>query len=173
MEDKLGNAFGSIAPLGHEYYVAIWQLVKSGESGKLEGKRKTLGQLMLEHPEYQYFWEIPYSFAQTELQEAFERVVANKGEGVNPDLHLTVEQIICEQIEKEDPSEVGQAYKALLKARVEPHEARHAIGRVLTEVIWQISHIPQGQKLDEDIYIRKLRRLAKHPLKVLNEQIRE
>jgi len=167
MEDKPYNRFGSIAPLEHEYYCAIWQLVKLGESEKLEGKRKILGQLMLEHPEYQYFWEVPYAFAETELEQAFEQ------EGVNPDLHLTLEQIICEQIEKEEPPEAAKAYKALLRAGVDQHESRHAIGRVLTGVIWQISHMAQRQKPDEDIYIRELRRLAKHPLKVLKQQMKE
>jgi hypothetical protein len=165
MEDKAYNRFGSIAPLEHEYYCAIWELVKLGELENLVGRRRILGQLMLEHPEYHYFWEIPFPFAETELQEAF------KQEGVNPDLHLTLEQIICEQIEKEDPPEAGKAYKALLRAGVDPHESRHAIGRVLTGVIWQISHMAPGQKPDENIYIHELRRLAKHPLKVLNEHI--
>jgi hypothetical protein len=31
--------------------------------------------------------------------------------------------------------------------------------------------IQEGQQPDEDFYVRKLRRLAKHPFKVLNEQI--
>jgi hypothetical protein len=145
MDEKFRNPMRPIAPLQHEYYVAIWQLVKLGESGKLEGKRKILGRLMLEHPEYQYFWEVPYAFAETELEAAF------KQEGVNPDLHLTLDQTIYEQIEKEDPPEVGKAYKALLRAGVDPHEARHSIGRVLTDVIWQISHMAQGQNPDEDI----------------------
>ena len=165
MDEESRNLMSSIAPLEHEYYVAIWRLVKLGELEKLEGKRKILGQLMLEHPEYQYFWEVPYAFAETELQEAFEH------EGVNPDLHLTVEQIICEQIEKEDPPEASKAYKALLRVGVDPHQSRHVIGRVLTGIIWQISRMAPGQKPDENIYINELRRLAKRPLKVLNEQI--
>jgi hypothetical protein len=142
-------------------------MVKAGHLGELDGKRKILGELMLEHPEYQYFWEIPYAFAGTELEKAFDEG------GVNPDLHLTLEQIICEQIEKQDPPEAGKAYKALLRAGVDPHEARHSIGRILTDIIWQVSHMAQGQKPDEYIYIRELRRLARHPMRVLKQQMKD
>jgi hypothetical protein len=70
---------------------------------KSEGRRRLLGQLMLEHPQYQYFWEIPYPFAKIELEEAIER------EGVNPDLHLAIEVVILEQIANGDPAETGKA----------------------------------------------------------------
>lgn len=166
MDDRLYD-FSSEAQRLHEYYCAIWRLVKLGELAKLEGEAKKLGQLMLEHPRYQYFWELPYAFAEIDLRQAFEE------EGKNPDVHLGVEHIVCEQIEKEEPPEATKAYKALLRAGVDPHEARHAIGRILTGVVWHIYHVAEGRKLDEDMYIRQLRRLAKQPLKVLKQQMKE
>lgn len=36
-----------------------------------------------------------------------------EGEGVNPDLHLTVEATILEQVESGNPPETGKAYRAL------------------------------------------------------------
>jgi len=96
MESKSKNLFGCITALEHEYYCTIWKLVKMGELENLEGRRKNLGQLMIEHPQYQYFWEIPYSFAESELRKAFEQ------EGVGPDFHLTVEAVIVEQVETKE-----------------------------------------------------------------------
>lgn len=168
MEDKPGNAFSSIAPLEHEYYCLIWELVKSGKIETLEGRGRILGQLMLKHPQYQYFWEIPYPFAETELEKAWEE------EGGNPDLHLTIEAMILEQIENREPPEIYQAYESLLRIGVEEHEVRHVIGRVFTEMLYEGSHMAEkGQQPDEDFYLRRIRYLAKHPKKVIKDQERK
>lgn len=169
MDDKPQDAPRSLAAAQHDYYCQIWQLVKLGTLDRLDGKTKAVGQLILEHPEYQYFWELPYPFARVELQEAFERVVADEGEGVNPDLHITMEHTISEQIKRNDPPEAGRAYKALVRRGADPHEARHCLGRVLSDVIWDLNHMPKGQVPDRDIYLRALRRLAKNPSKALGQ----
>lgn len=168
MEDNFRQRFSSIASLEHEYYCRIWELVKLGEQANLEGTRRILGQLMLEHPQYQYFWEIPYSFAETELQRAFEE------EGVNPDLHLAIEGMIVEQVENTDPPEISEAYKALLATGIDQHEVRHVIGRVFTEMLLEGSQMAKkGQQPDEDFYLRRIRYLAKHPKKVIKDQERK
>ena len=168
MQDKSESSFGPIALLEHEYYCCIWKLVKSGKIENLEGKRGILGQLMLEHPRYQYFWEVPYAFAEIELQEAY------KGEVINPDLHLTIEAIIHEQIENRDPPETFEAYKALLGIDIEAHEARHIIGRVFLEMLYEESQkAAKGQQPDENFYIDRVRYLTKHPNKVIKEQKRK
>jgi hypothetical protein len=169
MEDKRRNAFSSIVSLNHEYYCLIWKLVKSGELEDLEGRGRLLGQLMLEHPQYQYFWEIPYSFGKIELERALEE------ERANPDAHLQIELIILEQIENRDPPEIYEAYEALLKIGKEAHEARHVISRVLGEVLYQRLHMARKgqQPPDEDFYLRRIRYLAKHPKKAVKNQERK
>ena len=91
VENNSRQLFSSIPSLNHEYCCHIWELVKLGKQTNLNGKSRILGRLMLEHPQYQYFWEIPYSFAQTELEKALQE------EGVNPDLHLAIEEMIVDQ----------------------------------------------------------------------------
>lgn len=168
MRDNPAQPFYSIASLEHEYYCRIWELVKLGELENLDGKRRILGQLMLEHTQYQYFWEIPYSFAETELENALEE------EGVDPDLHLAIEGMIVEQVEKTDPPEISEAYKALLATGIEQHEARHVIGRVYTDMLWEGSQMAKkGQEPDEGFYLRRIRHLAKHPKKVIKDQERK
>ena len=168
MEDDFQQRFSPIASHEHEYYCLIWKLAKSGKLESLEGKRRILGELMLEHPQYQYFWEIPYSFASTELERAFEE------ERVNPDLHLTIEGMIVEQVKNTDPPEISESYKALLATGVAQHEARHIIGRVFTQMLWEGSQMAKkGQQPDEDFYLRRIRYLAKHPKKVIKDQERK
>jgi hypothetical protein len=99
MKDKdWERAAGGIFHSKHEYFCVLWQLVKKGELKVLEGRRKRLGLLMLEHRRYQYFWEIPSAFAADEISSAIDR------EGVNPDLHVEIEAAIQEQIENGDPT---------------------------------------------------------------------
>ena len=142
-------------------------MVTEGKLDALEGQMKVLAQLMIEHPDYQYFWALPPPSAWAELQRALEQGV------VNPDIHLQLEATVLRQIENEDPPEAAQAYRALLKANVEPHKARHTVARILTEVTWEVLDMAQrGEQPDAGLYyISKLKRLAKRPLKVLNEQI--
>jgi hypothetical protein len=168
MVDNYRQQFSSIASLEHEYYCRIWELVKPGKLETLEGKRRILAQLMLEHDQYQYFWEIPYSFAETELEKAFEE------EGVNPDLHLVIEAIIVEQVENTDPPEISKAYDALLAAGINKHEARHVIGRVFIDMLWEGSQMAKkGQQPDEDFYLRRIRYLTKYPKKIIKDQQRK
>ncbi len=168
MADNSWQQFSSIAPLEHEYYCRIWELVKQGELENFECRRKILAQLMLEHDQYQYFWEIPYSFAETELEKAIEE------EGVNPDLHLVIEAMIVEQVENTDPPEISQAYDALLATGIDQHEARHVIGRVFIEMLREgLQMAKKGQQLSEDFYLRRIRYLAKHPKKVIKDQGRK
>ena len=105
------------------------------------------------------------SLAEIELEKAFEE------EGANPDLHLAIEEMIVKQVENKDPPEIYEAYEALLAIGTEPHEARHVIGRVFTEMLWEGSQMAKrGQQPDEEFYLRRIRYLTKHPKKVIKNQ---
>jgi len=160
---KLQHAFS----IQHEYLTSIWKTVKEGDLEALGGRNKILGQLMLEHPQYQYFWELPSALAYVKAKEAIEEQSA-----VNADSHIVAEASVLEQIETKDPPEANKAYAALLRTGMQPHEARHAIARILAEVVLEVSHMAQGgQEPDNEMYVRKLRRTAKHPWEEYNEQI--
>lgn len=149
----------------HQYYVLIWKAVKEQKYETLEDNRRIIGKLMLEHPDYQYFWEIPYQFAQTELEEAIEN------EGINPDLHLTMESIIQDQIEKNDPPEIVEAYNTLLNIGKDQHNARHIIGRIYLEVIFEVGqNAKKNIRVDDNLYINQLKYLKEHPNKVIRKQ---
>lgn len=167
MHEFFTNSFRSIGSLEHQYYNDLWESVKSDKLETLDGRMKITGRLMLEHPEYQYFWEIPYPFAETEIEKALEE------EGVNPDLHLAVEAMIAEQLENRNPPEISGAYEALIATGVDQHEARHVIGRVFMTMMSEgLKRAERGQEPDDDFYLSRIRYLAKHPKKVIREQNR-
>jgi len=142
-------------------------VAKQGGLESLEGRSSILGTLMLEHAQYQYFWELPAVFARERAKEAI-----GEQTGVDCDLHISVEADVLEQIEAKDPPEVYKAYAALQEIGLDPHEARHAIARIVGEVMRGVSSIPQGGKPpSKNAYIRRLRQLARHPEEVYNEQI--
>ena len=79
--------------------------------------------IMSEHPEYMGYLN-------------GEEIKTKDGETINPTLHIVFEAIVQSQKAKGEPPEVRDVYITLLKGGVDPHEARHAIGRILSEMIW-------------------------------------
>jgi Domain of unknown function (DUF1841) len=57
-------------------------------------------------------------------------------DGVNPRLHITVHEIVANQLWDDDPPEVWQAAKRLSATGMDRHDVLHAIGEVLTEHLY-------------------------------------
>jgi hypothetical protein len=58
-------------------------------------------------------------------------------DGMNPRVHIFVESIIQTQIGSNNPTEVRETHLALMAGpSLDAHEARHAIGAVLMQIIW-------------------------------------
>ena len=152
--------------IAHDEYYRVWQVVKSGGLEDLEGWDRVTGDLMLQHPEYQDFWDVPHAFAMDNVREAFEQRRAN------PDLHLWLETLIIAQIE-ESP-EVAEALDAILRIGKDEHEARHIIGRVFTKTLWEgAQSAKKAQQPDDELCLRGIRRLIEHPEDVIEEHKKE
>ena len=91
-----------------------------------------------------------------------EEVVMEDGSRVNPRLHIAIEAAVQWQMAKDEPREVNEAYLALLGEGVDPHEARHAIGYILIQMIWLI----QGDRLPQPRthYTAQLKELGRQGL---------
>jgi hypothetical protein len=82
-------------------------------------------------------------------------------DGMNPRVHIFVESIIQTQIGSNNPTEVRETHLALMAGpSLDAHEARHAIGAVLMQIIWHAlrEHWPPDKCNSE--YRRRLRQLA-------------
>jgi hypothetical protein len=125
----------------------------SGESGDIDlelldpadpDERRIL--IEAEHPE----------FAEA-LDDVDQDTVTIEGEEVNPRLHLTIHEIVANQLWDNDPPEAWETAKRLLAAGYERHEILHMLGGAVAQQIWRVQ--AEGKPADNDEYIEELRRL--------------
>ena len=111
---------------------------------------KILRGILDQHPEYAGFGP-------------GEEIKMKDGTTMNPRLHIAIETIVQSQLAKDEPPEARQVYASLLSEGMDPHEARHAIGRIFTGVVWLI--LENRLTADADTYYRnKLRDLKRRKL---------
>ncbi len=134
-----------IKSLNHQRLHLIWETAQS--KGDLEGEDVLLAQIMREHTEWYSIWERLDHLSDAEVEQ----------DGVNPVMHVTIHQVITNQIDGALPA-VGKIYQDMLAAGVNRHEAIHRIGSVFTEELWQVLH--NKRPFDEAHYLQGLRQLA-------------
>lgn len=113
-------------------------------------EREILRDILDQHPEYAGFGP-------------GEEIKVEDGTTMNPRLHIAIETIVQSQLAKDEPPEARQVYASLLSEGTDPHEARHAIGRIFTDVVWLIL----GNRLTADAgtyYRNKLRDFKRQKL---------
>jgi len=79
------------------------------------------------------------------------------GQPLNPHLHITIHEIVANQLWVDDPPEVWQTAHRLLDAGYERHEILHMIGSALTGEIWTV--LQEGRPADTTRYVRALKAL--------------
>jgi len=113
-------------------------------------EREILRDILDQHPEYAGFGP-------------GEEVEMEDGTTMNPRLHIAVETVVQSQLAKDEPPEARQTYVSLLSEGMDPHEARHTIGRIFTGVVWLI--LENRLTADAGTYYRnKLRDLKRQKL---------
>jgi hypothetical protein len=120
-----------------------------------------LKDMISEHPEYR-----------DHLHQ--DEITMADGTTVNPRLHIAVEAAVQRQISKSEPPEARDAYLALLREGLDPHEARHAVGHLFLETIWRLLHnassaIHNASSANHNEYYRQqlrdlIRLKRRHPL---------
>jgi Domain of unknown function (DUF1841) len=100
-----------------------------------------------EHPEF------------ADALERDEELVIIDGEEVDPRLHLTLHEIIVEQLWEDDPPEAWRTVKRLLAAGYERHEILHMLGSALVPQLWRA--IAKGEASSSEEYLSALSRLPR------------
>lgn len=90
----------------------------------------------------------------TAALESDEEVAVVDGEEVNPRLHITIHEIVAEQLWENDPPEAWQTVRRLLEAGYERHEIFHMLGSALVPQFWRT--LREGKPADRDDYLRAL-----------------
>jgi hypothetical protein len=79
-------------------------------------------------------------------------------DGVNPRLHITVHEIIANQLWDDNPPEVWQAARRLSATGMDRHDVLHAIGEVLVEHLWGV--LSGKGPTDPARYVEEIKKLG-------------
>ncbi|MFZ2854972.1 MAG: DUF1841 family protein [Rhodocyclaceae bacterium] len=130
-----------------QFFCESWR--KHRAHAILQGAEATAADLIEHHPEYHALLENP--------EAALEKEFTPESGQMNPFLHLSLHLAIADQISIDQPFGIRAAYDAL-RARLDVHEAEHAILECLGETIWNAQR--QGGELDANDYLERVRRVA-------------
>lgn len=111
----------------------------------LEPVEAQLIEMILMHPEYQPFLEIPQAYQAQEftLEE-------------NPFVHMSLHLAVHEQIHIDRPMGVKEIYQSLVTKCNNDHDALHIMMQCLANIIWEAQQT--GVIPDEAEYLLRLRR---------------
>ena len=115
----------------------------------LDGAEATAADLIEQHPEYHALLENP--------DAAVEQEFTPENGQMNPFLHLSLHLAIADQISIDQPAGIRAAYHSL-RARLDVHEAEHAILECLGETLWRAQR--EGGAMDGEKYMDSIRRVA-------------
>lgn len=129
-----------------EHIRSVWAR-SSQDQPILNDEDRVLLQVMQMHPEYSDLWARLDQVADEEIER----------DGTNPILHITIHQIIENQLALAQPPEVAKTMERLLKRGKNRHEVLHEIGSVFTQELFDI--LKYNLPFNQPRYIRNLRRL--------------
>ncbi|RMG43069.1 MAG: DUF1841 family protein [Acidobacteria bacterium] len=134
------RALRSVARAGREALRRLWSRRDDREALR-PGERRLL-ELLEAHPEYRPFWE-----------------GAEPDEGENPFLHITLHDMIEQQVDTGEPPEAAEALARLTAAGVDRHEAVHTLLRVFVRELSAM--LETKGAFDRDRYRARLDRLGR------------
>ncbi len=132
-------------------YVEIWRQMKKGEE-LLSDDAEEVVEVMKDHAEFDPFWE--QGDAALHPQEI-------EGYVVNPLIHTRLHVLVERQLLEENPTEVKEAYDAMLKRGMVRHEIIHQIAGLWGNLYFK--SIRGGALMDESGYCEALKTLTKPP----------
>jgi hypothetical protein len=125
----------------------IWEMVMA--RAEMEEDEAVVAEILKQHPKYFDIWEQAGNLAPEE---------ETLRDGANPFAHVAIHQIVENQIADRTPPQTVETLEALMQAGYTRHEAIHAIGRIVSDEIFEIMR--DNRPFDEAGYIEALRDLA-------------
>ncbi|MDA0189099.1 MAG: DUF1841 family protein [Proteobacteria bacterium] len=129
------------------FFCEAWRKHRNREI--LDGAEATAADLIAEHPEYHALLE--------DAEGALAKEFTPEGGQMNPFLHLSLHLAVADQVSIDQPPGIRAAYHAL-RARLDVHEAEHAILECLGETLWRAQR--DNAPLDAETYLECVRRSA-------------
>jgi hypothetical protein len=138
--------YKAAALLNRAVMAEVWR--KLSEGLPVDESEEILAEQMIEHEEYHQLWD--------NIEQVGEYCFDPQREE-NPFLHVSVHVGVEQQIRSGEPACVAEAVERLVERGGNPHEARHAIARVLVEHIARI--LREKQPFDKQKYCEEIRKL--------------
>lgn len=129
------------------FFCEAWRKHRNREI--LDGAEATAADLIAEHPEYHALLE--------DAEGALAKEFTPEGGQMNPFLHLSLHLAVADQVSIDQPPGIRAVYHAL-RARLDVHEAEHAILECLGETLWRAQR--DNAPLDAEAYLECVRRTA-------------
>jgi hypothetical protein len=130
-----------------DIYSTVWEKIKNGE--ELTGDAELIADTMKAHPEFDPFWSAG--------ETAFQPQEIN-GFVVNPLVHTGLHVTIEKQLDVDDPVEVQEALKGLIKKGMDRHEAIHQIASVWGDLYFR--SVRRGGPFEDWTYQQELINMA-------------
>ena len=105
----------------------IWNLIKEGSYSELNQDEQKLAMIIMDHQEYQEYFENDDLVDGREYKEA---------EGLDPFLHISLHQMAEDQIVSEKPVEAALLCEYIEAMGYSRHEAIHVITMILIHLIY-------------------------------------
>jgi len=123
---------------------------KAGEGAPLEPLEEQIVGVIRAHPEYRALLE--------DSDAALSRDFPPESGETNPFLHLSLHLAILEQVATDRPPGIRTAYRHLVAAEGDAHQAEHRIMECLAQALWEAQRA--GRPPDETAYLGCLERLV-------------
>ena len=104
----------------------IWNLIKEGNYAELSQEEQKLAVIIMNHQEFQEYFENEDLLAGREYKEA---------EGFNPFLHIRLHQMAEDQVASEKPVEAALLCESIERMGYSRHEGIHVIVMILIYLI--------------------------------------
>ena len=141
--------FGNDRNQLRQYYIDVWN--KAQNKQPLEPLEKMIADAIELHPEYQSILDdTDKALGKEYLPEAGES---------NPFMHMGLHIAIHEQLSANRPAGIRDIYQQIVARYGDVHEAEHQMMECLAEMMWQAQR--QGATPDENVYLKKLKKLLK------------
>lgn len=151
------ESFGEFRALSREHIHAIWQKAKENDLDGLSEAEQRLAKILLEHKD-----EFFHHF---EFTDAISDYDYEPGVEVNPFLHITIHQVVENQLNAREPIEVYQFYNAMIKKKLLHHDTIHLIGRIFIPFLFDV--LKHGKEFDAKRYASLLKKYKnKRPDKI-------
>ena len=131
-----------------EHMTKTWQRVQNDDLEGLSAQDRRIARIMQEHRDVLFD---EFSAAQMSSDDEIDPDTE-----VNPFLHITLHEIVEQQLEDRNPIEAFQFYNAMRKKNCSRHDAIHLVGLILTPLIFRV--LKHGEPFDQPLYVRLLKK---------------